>query len=45
MARMDALPRQASSPIDPDLALLDLLLQQPHMLVHNLRKLGMKGMS
>ncbi|MGH7206799.1 MAG: hypothetical protein ACREI2_11390 [Nitrospiraceae bacterium] len=30
---------------DPDLALLDLLLQQPDMLVHNLQKLWMKGMS
>ena len=30
---------------DPDLALLDLLLQQPEMLVHNLQKLWMKGMS
>jgi len=30
---------------DPELALLDLLLQQPEMLVHNLQKLWMKGMS
>lgn len=30
---------------DPDLALLDLLLQQPDMLVLNLQKLWMKGMS
>ena len=30
---------------DPDLALLDLLLQQPEMLVHNLQKLWMRGMS
>ena len=30
---------------DPDLALLDLLLQQPELLVPNLQKLWMKGMS
>ncbi len=30
---------------DPDLALLDLLFQQPDMLVHNLLKLWMKEMS
>ncbi|MGH7228280.1 MAG: hypothetical protein ACREIH_03610 [Nitrospiraceae bacterium] len=30
---------------DPDLALLDLLLQQPDMLVHSLQKLWIKGMS
>jgi len=30
---------------DPDLALLDLLLQRPEMLVPNLQKMWMKGMS
>ena len=30
---------------DPDLPLLDLLLQQPDMLVHNLQKLWIRGMS
>ncbi len=30
---------------DPDLALLDLLLQQPDMLVHSLQKLWIKGIS
>jgi len=30
---------------DADLALLDLLLQQPELLVPNLQKLWMKGMS
>lgn len=30
---------------DPDLVLLDLLLQQPELLVHTLQKVWMKGMS
>lgn len=29
---------------DPDLDLLDLLLQQPDMLLHNLQKLWLKGL-